>query len=434
MFLKSNTKKLVSQISDSQLLDSTVSGDNIEYLPKSILRDRSLPETHTFSLISDEDKSKKEVEDDRKSVRFNLNATTTNQQIDFRFSDSDEKDSFEEEIEIFAENKIKATSNKTELAVKPSRFTVSPVVFDEFGPKRSSDSIFAKIDSAEKLEEVQSPRNSNLKLIKPNPTDFITPKIIGKPLDVIKPISILSDSEDESISKYKAKFPTEDNLITEKLSKIQDSIPEENTADRSEISYEDPKPNELSEIKQDLAKYKQQILEENEVEMIALKKSLLENKEKEIERLKSTIIESQKTELEDFLKREKCNQEERFKNETGKLKEEMNKKYKQVLDEEEQKIEAKLSVKKMEMEKQFQQTLDDIEKSFKEKEKEIENNFQMSLKQTETDFLLKLEERIKEISIAHKAVIDRMKDDHELTLAELMRDFKSEVYFSSNLE
>lgn len=444
-FLKTNTKKLVSQNSDSQIDIGAASFDklldDIEFLPKSILRDRSLPETQSQVLKETENEpddkllKKESTEEDRKSVRFNLAATiSTNPEIDFNFSDSDEKDSFEEEIEIFAETKLKA---RPEIPIKNSRFTVSPVIFDEYGPKKSSDSIFSKIENAEKLEENSSPRNSNLKLIRPNPTDFITPKIINKPLDVIKPISLLSDSEDEcaGISKFIAKFPKEENLMTEKLSHVQDSIPEENTADRSiEISYEEKLDSEYKEkndlkieLANDIEKYRDRLIEENKKELESLRKAMLVTKEKEVEKLRRSILESQEKEMKELLEKEKESQSEKLKDLTDKLREEMDEKYKTILEEEEKKIENIITEKRADMEKQFQKTIDKIELHFKEKEKEIESNFQISLKQNETDFLLKLEERIKEISAAHKAVIDRMKDDQELTLAELVRDFKSEV-------
>lgn len=458
MFLKSNTKKLVSQASDSQLLDSASLSDNIVKpfgdLPKSILRDRSLPETHTFSRDSSEEKRKLEPEDDRKSVRFNLD--TADQEMEFAFTDSEQKSttssSSDEEIEIFVETKT--------AEVKPSRFTVSPVLFDEYGPQKKQESLFAKIENAEKLEEQATTRNSNLKLIKPNPTDFITPKLIGKPLDVVKPI--LSDSEEDGgVAKFKAKFPKEDALISEKMI-VDDAILEENVADKSiELSVEEKpemenmeaKPEDPSvermevidlaieeeskkaELKQqmesNLEQYKRQLQNENDKDLEQFKQTLLANKQLEIQNLMQSISDAQKVEYEELLATERQKQESNMKQEIDKLQEQMENRYSQALAEEEMRFQEKLAEKREEMERRYNETLDDIERAFKEKEKEIENNFQTSLKQTENDFLLKLEERIKEISTAHKLVMDRMKDDHELTLEELLRDFKSEV--SSNL-
>ncbi|GLV35822.1 uncharacterized protein CBL_01026 [Carabus blaptoides fortunei] len=428
MFLKSNTKKLVSQTSDSQLLDSASSSDlaRPQDLPKSILRDRSLPETHTFSRDSSEEKRKPDPEDDRKSVRFNLDTTPgAERELEFPFTES--TSSSDEEIEIFAE------TNLVEVAAKPSRFTVSPVVFDEYGLAKKQESLFAKIENAEKLEELATTRNSNLKLIKPNPTDFITPKLIGKPLEVVKTIADVDED------KFRAGIPKEDLLESEviqedknmELTLADEPQIEAKTVEAAEesmdVAEEDSKRAELkAQMAEKLAQYKRQLQEENDKELEEFKQMLMAKKQQDIQKLVEEVAETQRTETEKVVAAEREKQESSMSLEIAKLEEQMDHRYTQALAEEELKFQAKLAQKRSEMERRYNETLDDIEHGFKEKEKEIENNFQTSLKQTENDFLLKLEERIKEISTAHKAVLDRMKDDHELTLEELLRDFKSE--------
>lgn len=418
MFLKSNTKKPSEENSSNDLKNI----DN-DHLLKSILRDRSFPETQLIKEISLSD-DKKIDDDERKIVRFNL----VTKDIDFNFS---EKSSSDEEIEIFIEPKTQKTEIK-------SRFTVSPVFDDEYKLSKKSESIFDKIDNTEKFTN----RNSNLKLIKPNPTDFITPKLIVKPVETCRPSLMHSDSDEESVTKYKAKYPKIESIIIEK-SNIQDSIPEEDKSidipsERKELidtacspirDVHDIKENIHKQLENEFEEYKNDLKTANAQKIIDYEKILVDSKNKAMEKLKNDIIKSQNVEFEEFIAKEKNKQEMKMKEEINKLQQKTQNMFDEAMENEEKRLEDKLAQSSRDIEKRYEQSIEVIESTFKEKEKEIENNFQMSLKQTEKDFLLKLEERIKEISIAHKAVIDRMKDDHNITIEELARDFKSEVRF-----
>lgn len=435
MFLKSNTKKLVQQAKSDTSCNEFKSTES-EQLPKSILRDRSLPETFTYKDPKETADKKLESEDDRKIVRFNLE--TQDVDIDFTFSESEQKSSSDEEMEIFIESKLSATVE----SIAKSRFTVSPVFDDEYRNKiaKKTGNLFDKIENANKLEENIS-RNTNLKLIKPNPTDFITPKLKTKPTEINKPSSIISEVEDESVTKFLAKFPNEDLIILEK-SDITDSIPEEDKSveyDKRELidmTLAQKNGEELeqelklkisNEMQEKLDTYKKELQKNNEEKIKEYEKILLENKERAIEKLKREIKESQDNDLESYKLNIKQQHEANIKKELKSLQDEMKIKLDEAILEEQRIFQEKLNASKLEIEKNYEKNLEIIENTFKEKEKEIESNFQMSLKQTEAEFLLKLEERIKEISMAHKAVIDRMKDDHNITLEELLRDFKSEV-------
>lgn len=444
MFLKSNTKKLLTQTQSDSVLTDTNKSIDTEQLPKSILRDRSLPETHIPKDPTPKDPTdtnNKKIEnpdDDRKIVRFNLE--TQDVDIDFTFSDSEQKSTeSDEEIEVFVEPKSKPES------VAKSRFTVSPVFDDDYRNAfiKRTESLFDKIDNANKLEELPTLRNTNLKLIKPNPTDFITPKLIAKPLETVKSTSILSDSEDESVAKYKTVYPKDDVIITEKTH-IQDTIPEEDksldaSSDRKDVVDTASSPIHVQDvttliinnkqIENNLDEYTKKLEKTNEEQIKECEKLFQLKKEKEMEKLRQEIKDEQERELKNYAMKEKEKHDENIKEKLREVQEELEEKYENALKEEEEKFEEKLKRDKIEIEKNYERKLEIIESSFKEKEKEIESNFQMSLKQTEAEFLLKLEERIKEISIAHKAVIDRMKDDHNITLEELLRDFKSEVMY-----
>lgn len=133
MFLKSNTKKF--DVSPTKSVDNQ---------PRSILRERNLLETSKSMEFDKSIEKSDRDDDDRKSVRFNLDNTT-----DVAITLSDKSSSEEE----FKEAK--------------SRFTVSPV--NEMELKNTEENV--------------------KKLIKPNPTDFIKPKL---------KVSVNSDSEEES--------------------------------------------------------------------------------------------------------------------------------------------------------------------------------------------------------------------------------------------
>ncbi|KAI4453136.1 hypothetical protein MML48_scaffold00021754 [Holotrichia oblita] len=128
------------------------------------------------------DKSDKD-DDDKKSVRFNLD---NNPDITFDFSDKSLSDEELKDIKNEANEIINITIN-----TKPkSRFIVSPV-----------KDIFDKYAEEEKKEEENDKKreSSNLRLIKPNPKDFIQPKLKSSESN-----DNLSDSDDsmlKSISK-----------------------------------------------------------------------------------------------------------------------------------------------------------------------------------------------------------------------------------------
>lgn len=443
MFLKSNTKKIQENNNETKSLPNDVNNTNknlseIDNNLKSILRDNRNNSLELNTPLINKDRDNLAIInnddlkfdfDERKSVRFNL----ITKDIDFN---SEKSTTSDEEIENFIEKNVIKTENK-------GRFTISPVFDDKYKLPKKSESIFEKIENAEKLEELSSPRNTNLKLIKPNPTDFITPKLIVKPADQTKPLLLHSDSDEDSGLKYKAKFPKEEAIIIEK-SHIEDSIPEEDKSldipsDRKELKDTACSPiqdveNEIkekihTELESEFEDYKISLKIANEQKIKDYEQILLDSKRKAMEKLKNDIMDSQNLEFEQFITQEKMSQESKMKFEINKLQDKMKKMYDEAMRKEEQILQEKLENSRIKIEREYEKNIELIEKSFKEKEKDIENNFQMSLKQTEKEFLLKLEERIKEISSAHKAVIDRMKDDHNITIEELARDFKSEVSY-----
>lgn len=420
MFLKSNTKKLVQQAKSDN--SSDIKSTDSEQLPKSILRDRSLPEAFPLKDTIKDTTEVEKVDDDRKIVRFNL--VTQDVDVDYTLSDSEHKSTSEDDIDGFIKSKL-ATGTVTK-----SRFTISPVFDDEYKNRigTRNESLFDKIDNAGKFEENAS-RNSSLKLIKPNPTDFITPKLITKSHD------LTTEQDDESIPKFTAKYPKDELIIIEK-SNIEDSIPEEDKSFEATSDKRDPSDSKdlqlkiTTEMDEKLHDYKKQLETANGEKIKEYETILSENKQRAIEKLKLEMQRSQDDEISTVKRQHELN----IKSELKKLENEMEDKLDAAVRAEQLAFQEKLNASKLEIERNYEKQLELIESTFKEKEREIENNFQTSLKQTEADFLLKLEERIKEISLAHKAVIDRMKDDHSITLEELLRDFKSEVHMNQTVK
>nr|CAI5837257.1 unnamed protein product [Callosobruchus analis] len=247
MFLKSNTKKATTLEQQSSLgvtshMEKSDSFQGKIQQPKGILREKLAMEhskSVEFDKLSTLDKSEKE-DDDRKSVRFNLDNNTD---IGITFSDkSSSEDDLNSNKNIKADEiiNVKVTPNK-------SRFTVVPV----------------------------SETNSSLKLIKPNPSDFVKPKLT---------LNAGSDSDEETRSLEKIAINNVDSIFD---------------SDNSTSSHEEklgPVTRSKLVNKSDKAveKMKQKIWEEKNDELVKFKEGLETSHKSEIGR----IVDSEKSKYE----------------------------------------------------------------------------------------------------------------------------------------
>ncbi|RZC42977.1 centrosomal protein of 164 kDa [Asbolus verrucosus] len=344
MFLKSNTKKLMDSTPSPAKSDSL----DVQNQPRSILRERNSLEVSRsmdFDKIS-LDKSEKD-DDDKKSVRFNLDNNTD---VAFTFSD---KSSSDDDLPDNIIN-VKISPNKPK-----SRFTVSPV--KDFQPENEK------------------------KLIKPNPTDFIKPKLT---------ISKGSDSEDDSIVKSMEK---------------RESDGSEDSSLNTKMLIKTKRLEEKAEKK--IAQLKQNIWEEKNDELVKFRDDLQESQKEELER----ILITAKTDHEDKIKAELENLRIEMENRnTGTLKEERLNYEKQLeeariklqtqIEEEERKIKEKLELKREELEKYYEEKLADVEKELAER----------------------MEKNRNEMITTHGSNIEQLKQNHSIILEELKKGFKAE--------
>lgn len=308
-----------------------------------------------FDKLSPYDKSEKDDED-KKSVRFNLDNNTD---IGITFSD---KSSSEEEL-MQSDKKVDDIINVKVIPIK-SRFTVSPVV---------------------------EPSNASLKLIKPNPKDFIKPKLT---------LSKGSDSEEDTKSIEKA--------VVNKVDFFD--------SDNSSSENDRPKLQPLWRHEQKAEK-----------KITVLKQKIWEEKNEELLKFQTDLETSHKGELKRIQEEEKQKYNEEMKTEMAKLK---------------QKSEISQQKTIMELEKQlkenFEQTKIDLEESFKHdetklkeqydaKREELEKYYEEKLVETEKDLAEKVDKTKEEIIFNHNACIEQLKQNHAVLIEELKREFKIEV-------
>lgn len=324
MFLKSNTKKNDLSPAKSDSLD-------VQNQPRSILRERnSLEVSKSMDFDKVSEKSEKD-DDDKKSVRFNLDTNT-----DVGFTFSDKSSSSDEEIGDIIN--VKMIPNKPK-----SRFTISPV------------------------RDFQ--QENEKKLIKPNPTDFIKPKLT---------ISKGSDSEDDSINKSLGEGSDTKMLLKTK-------------------KFEDKAEKKIAQMKQ----------------------NIWEEKNDELVKFRDNLQESQKEELERILINAKSDHEERIKSELENLTIEMENRNKGALNEERIKFEKKLQEQKRQLEEEFKT-------KFELKKEELEKYYEEKLVEIEKDLAERMEKNRDELIITHNSNVEQLKQNHGIIIEELKKGFKAE--------
>ncbi|KAJ8969986.1 hypothetical protein NQ317_007033 [Molorchus minor] len=333
------TRKKQNEAILSPSINSQEKGDSFQesQQPKSILREKGVVIEHSksmeFEKLSIFDKSEKDDED-KKSVRFNLDNNTD---IGITFSD---KSSSEDDL-IHSDKNNKA-DDIINVKVTPTknRFTVSPV-----------------------LEPIIN-KGTSLKLIKPNPTDFIKPKLT---------LNRSSDSEEDTRSIEKVAIHNMESLFD---------------SDNSDSSHSAKMAEKTRELERKAEK-----------KITLLKQTLWEEKNEEIIRFKTDLETSHKKELEIILVEEKYKQEETIKTELEKLTKEMDCRTSGTLEEERKNFEENMEKSKLELEK-----LVDIEKELAEK----------------------VEKSKEELIFTHNADIEQLKQNHSIIIEEIKREFKIE--------
>lgn len=332
MFLKTHTKnKIVDTISPGK----SDSLDN-QNQPRSILRERNSLEASKsmdFDKVS-LDKSEKD-DDDKKSVRFNLENTT-----DVAFTFSDKSISSEDEVPDNIIN-VKISPNKS----RPGTSTSQEVQFE---PEK--------------------------KLIKPNPTDFIKPKLT---------ISKGSDSDDDSFVKS---IEGDDDYIL-RSKKLEDKV---------------------------------------EKRIAQLKQNIWEEKNDELSKFKDGLQESHREELERVLVNAKTDYEERIKDELEGLRLEMENRNTGALKQETLKYNKKLEDIKEQLEKQYFQDEQKAKNDFSLKFEELKKFYEEKSSKIEKELAEKTEKTRDELIFTHNSNVDQLKQNHSILIEDLKRGFREE--------
>ncbi|KAJ8912265.1 hypothetical protein NQ315_008856 [Exocentrus adspersus] len=361
MFLKSNTKKQTEVSITSPASHGKV--DSMQDLqPRSILREKPLIEqskSMEFEKLSLYDKSEKDDED-KKSVRFNLDNNTD---IGITFSDKSSS-----EDELATSDKNTKPEDVINVKVTPSskgRFTVSPVV--------------------------DINKSSALKLIKPNPADFIKPKLT---------INKGSESDDDTKSMEKVainnieSFFDSDNSVSSPSDKISDQAKKlEDKADKK---------------------------------ITILKQTIWEEKNEEIIKFQSDLQHSHKHELERILIEEKTKYESDIKTELENIRKEMEGRTTGALKDERQKLDSNLEKLKREQEKYFKEEENKLKEHFETRKEGLEKYYEEKLAEIEKELAEKVEKTREELIFNHNADIDQLKQNHAIIIEELKREFKLE--------
>ncbi|XP_060530502.1 uncharacterized protein LOC132704499 isoform X2 [Cylas formicarius] len=344
MFLKSNTKKL------SELVPSSSGKIDMLDLPKSILRDRNILEhsrSMEFDKLSLTEKSEKDDED-KKSVRFNLDNNTT--EIGTTIS---EKSSSEDDINISDKPKPNEIIN---IKIRPnnSRFSVSPVA----EPLRS------------------------LKLIKPNPGDFVKPKLT---------LSKSSDSDEDTKSLEK--------LELKDINELFDS--------------DDSSPDEKDKFK---------LNKKSEKKLNDLKEKIWKDKNEELLEFKRSLERSHKDELNRIMMEEELNYEQNLKTEMDKVKLKLDLKTK----EDRLNLEGQIELFKQEFESKLKSEEEKLKEHFELKKEELEKYYEEKLVDIERELADKVEKTKEEMVVNHNANVEQLKQNHAILIEDLRREFRVE--------
>lgn len=361
-------KLVVSPSVESKEVGKKNDDKNAECQPRSILRDRNFLEpSKSMEFDKSTERSDRE-DDDKKSVRFNLD-NTTDACLTFSEKSSSEDD-------------LKEQKDKPVEVVK-SRFTVSPVLE------------FENVEIAAK------------KVIKPYPKDLVTP--------VLK-ICKNSDSEDESDKKQSN---SDNSASTEE--KIAKSVTEVRL--KAERKIKEIKQTIWEEKNRELESFKEDMHESHKKE---LERILIEEKTRHEERIK-TELESLRLEMENratgTLKLEKERLEEELEIEKKELqlryqiqKDDFEAAAAKVFEEEKEKLQISFDDKLLKLAK-------DLEEKFQMRHDEMILTHSAVLEQLKENHSIIMEELKKEF-MAEEHVLRR---EHQNQMAELRAKMAKEA-------
>ncbi|XP_050308283.1 myosin-11 [Anthonomus grandis grandis] len=366
MFLKSNTRKVEPISSPGQRSEGLD-------LPKSILRDRSIEHSKSmdFDKVSLNDKSDKDDED-KKSVRFNLDNNTTD--VGITFSD---KSSSDEDLNI-SDKQPKDEMTFAKSTPTKNRFSVTAVI------------------------EKPTP---TLKLIK-LPPEFVKPKLT---------INTGSDSDEDTKSLEKLELKTLEDMFDSDSDDRPDVNAKAKLERRADKKIADIKQRLWEEKNEELINFKTKLDESHRTEL----DRILEDEKSRHEKTTKTELDNLKAELENRTKEERLNIDKEVK----KLTEDIEEKLK----DEKHTIINHFEAKKEELEKYYEDKLVEIEKDLAEKvekqKDELIFNHNADVEQLKQNHLILIEELKREFKVEEQI----LKQEHQKTMTELRQKLEEDL-------
>ncbi|XP_044749404.1 cilia- and flagella-associated protein 45 isoform X2 [Coccinella septempunctata] len=372
MFLKTNTKKIEVAPDGNKAVFNQKIADKMSILKERQYHDGTKDVSSDYEARGDEvtssDKSKetdekdpKQEEDDKKSVRF----TIQKEEQQYHLSDSSEEE-----------------------PDSPKKQVIHPVLQISLAPQNKSP--FTMAMETEVLDKPPLPRK-NLKVIKPNPGDFIKPTLMR---------TRSSESEDESGSGR-----------VKKLTMEEIDLDSENSMDS---------PNEKLTKKTMLMERKM----EKRVEK--LKDRMWRSKNKEIVEFQENLEDSQREELKRIMTRENESHELKIAEELQNFRIEADKKHEAILNEEKKKLDDKLERLKLELSTKYDKEEKEMKEHFVKKKEELEKYYEEKLVEIENNLAENMERNRDEIILSHNSMLEQLKENNSIICEQLKKEFKKE--------
>ncbi|XP_018322411.1 trichohyalin isoform X2 [Agrilus planipennis] len=255
-----------------------------------------------------------------------------------------------------------------------------------------------KVRKSELNDATKINNKANLKVIKPDPLDFLKPELTAKNEPPI--ISPLSPESEEDKEKAESSSSTEGHLHLDENLEMR--------------------------IVEDAAKAERIFKEESYKKKEEIKRLIDLDREAEIKKYREELLQSQKSEMEKILVEEKRKYEDRIRNELETLRKEMEHRSNGTLKEEKTKLETKLEQQKRQLQEHFKNEEQKLEQSYLEKfeksKQHFEEDYKLKLIDLEKELERKLEETKDNLLASQSAILDQIRQKHSNQVDKLQKE------------
>lgn len=247
------------------------------------------------------------------------------------------------------------------------------------------------LPSKEINEEKPATKLKNLKLIKPNPSDFIKP-ILAREKS--------TDSEDD-VPKIK---PIKSLTIEEIGLESDDSDSPTEKMKRQTLEIQKKLDQKVERLRNDLWK----------------------SKNEELEDFKEKLEDSQQQELDRIILEEKQKQEIKLTEQLKEISKNMEQRNKKLLEDEEKRFVKELADLKAELQMKYKQEELETKINFETKKEELEKYYEDKLVEIERNLAETMEKNRDEIMLNHNDMIESLKHNNSVIIQQLKKEFQIE--------